>query len=159
MIVQSCSYCLFVECCTLGLVLGNRSTSTADLETLVLGFLDSLSRLFFLFGKSLAHLSVQRLELAQRFLIVVNQAKSSGLSTTKFSSETKQDGQFRIGFVHAANNVGKLLLGDIGSTRMKHIDDELQLQRTCVRNICIKVTYNASLLLLTNNEPVNSIIV
>jgi hypothetical protein len=42
---------------------------------------------------------------------------------------------------------------------MKHIDDELQLQRTCVRNICIKVTYNASLLLLTNNEPVNSIIV
>jgi len=118
--------CLIVSG-TLGLVLGNAGSRTADLEFLVLGFLDGLSRVLLLLGDALAHHAVLWLELDHGVLVVVDEAESGGLATSELGAESEDDGELGVGLVHASQQLAELALGNIGASWMDHINDHLIL--------------------------------
>ena len=110
---------------TLGLVLGNTSAGTADLETLVLGLLDGLAGLLGAGLDALADEAVLGLELAEGVFVVVDEAEAGGLAATELGAEAEHDGELSIGLVHAANNLGELVLGNIGTAGVDDIDNHL----------------------------------
>ena len=110
---------------TLGLVLGNTSAGTADLEALVLGLLDGLAGLLGAGLDALADEAVLGLELAEGVFVVVDEAEAGGLATTELGAEAEHDGELGIGLVHAANNLGELVLGNIGTAGVDDIDNHL----------------------------------
>jgi hypothetical protein len=126
---------LIVASGTLGLVLGDRCTSTSDLLALVLGLLHGLTGSFLLLRNSVTDQSVFGLKLSHRILVIVNQAESSGLAATKLGSETKQDSQLGISLVHASYNFLKLLFWHIRPTRVNDIHDHLLREKAKEREI------------------------
>ena len=110
---------------TLGLVLGNTSAGTADLEALVLGLLDGLAGLLGAGLDALADEAVLGLELAEGVFVVVDEAEAGGLAATELGAEAEHDGELSIGLVHAANNLGELVLGNIGTAGVDDIDNHL----------------------------------
>ena len=110
---------------TLGLVLGNTGAGTADLEALVLGLLDGLAGLLGAGLDALADEAVLGLELAEGVLVVVDEAEAGGLSATELGLEAEHDGELGIGLVHTADNLGELVLGNIGTAGVDDIDDHL----------------------------------
>ena len=110
---------------TLGLVLGNAGAGTADLEALVLGLLDGLAGLLGAGLDALADEAVLGLELAEGVLVVVDEAEAGGLSATELGLEAEHDGELGIGLVHTADNLGELVLGNIGTAGVDDIDDHL----------------------------------
>ena len=116
---------LLVGSSTLGLVLGNGGSGTPDLLSLVLGLLHGLSGSFLPLNESLADLTVQRLELAQRILVLVDQAEPSALSSSELGLESEKNNQLRVGLVHASDNLLELRPGHIRASRVDHLDDHL----------------------------------
>ena len=110
---------------TLGLVLGNTSAGTADLEALVLGLLDGLTRLLGTRFKSKTDETVLGLKLAEGILIVVDDAESGGLSTSVLVTESEETNELAIGLVHASDNILQLGLGHIGTARVDDINNHL----------------------------------
>jgi hypothetical protein len=110
---------------TLGLVLGNAGTGTADLEALVLGLLDGLAGPFGAGLDALADEAVLGLELAEGVLVVVDEAEAGGLAATELGAEAKHDGELGISLVHTTDNLGELVLGNIGTAGVDDIDNHL----------------------------------
>lgn len=74
---------------TLSLVLSNTCTSTPNLKSLILGFLDGLPTGLTLLEKSQTYQTVLWFELHHTFLVVVDEAESSGFTTTEFGTESE----------------------------------------------------------------------
>merc|ERR1719223_1920266 len=98
---------------TLGLMLRNTSSGTSNLESLVLGLLDSLTRGINLGHETLSNETVLGLELENRLLVVVNEAESCGFSSSELGAESKENDKFGVCLVHASNNLLEFRFGDI----------------------------------------------
>ena len=73
-------------------MLGNTSTSTADLQSLVLCLLHGLARSLSAGLDALADETVLGLKLAEGLLVVVDEAEARGLATTELGAEAEHDG-------------------------------------------------------------------
>ena len=106
-------------------MLGNTASSTPDLLTLILGLLKSLTGFLSLGEHTLADQTVLGLELDHGLLIVVDEAKSGGTSSSKLGAESKEDAKLGVGLVHASNNFLELRLRDSGTSRMDDVNNHL----------------------------------
>ena len=65
--------------------------------------------------------SVLRLELLHGLGGVVDESEASGLAATELGSETEDGDLILLGFVHAAELLTELLLGDVGTVGVEDI--------------------------------------
>ena len=114
---------------TVRLVLGNRSTSTTNLLSLVLGLLHCLTRPLNLGGKSKTDETVLGFELHESILVVVNDAEASGLSTSELGAEAEENDELGVGLVHAAYNFLEFGLGYVGTSRVDDVNNHLLGER------------------------------
>jgi len=110
---------------TLSTVLGKGTSGTSDLLTLVLGLLDSLTRLLLHLEHSVTCKTMLGLELQASFLVIVDKAESGGLSSSELCLKSKKHDKLGVGLVHLSNNLGKLSLRNIGASRMNDVDNHL----------------------------------
>merc|ERR1719223_263558 len=110
---------------TLGLMLRNTSSGTSNLESLVLGLLDSLTRGINLGHETLSNETVLGLELENRLLVVVNEAESSGFSSSELGAESKENDEFGVCLVHASNHLLEFRFGDIRTARVDDVHNHL----------------------------------
>ena len=106
-------------------MLSNGSTSTTNLLPLVLRLLDGLTALLLSLQQSLSDETVLGLELHQCLHLVVDDAKSRGLSAAELGTEAEEDDQFGVGLVHTADLFLQVGLGDVGAARMDNINNHL----------------------------------
>ena len=110
---------------TLGLVLGNAGTSTTDLLSLVLGLLDGPSAPLDFVLDSETDQSVLGLELAKGIFTVIDDAESSGLSSSELGAESEKNNKVGGGLVHGADNLLEFSLGYVGTSRVDDVNDHL----------------------------------
>lgn len=106
-------------------MLGNTRSGAPDLLSLVLGLLDGLAGSLLLLQESATDQSVLGLKLSHGILIVVDEAESSGLATSKLGSEAKELYELGISLVHASYHFLKLRLGDICPAGVNDVHNEL----------------------------------
>ena len=114
---------------TLGLVLSDGSTRTANLLALVLGLFHGLAAPVLLLLQSKSDETMLGFKLHQSILVVVNDAKARGLSTSKLGAEAKQHNQLRVSLVHASDHVLQFRFGYVGTARMDDVNNHLCVVR------------------------------
>ena len=105
-------------------MLGNTGSGTTDLLPLVLGLFDGLSALFLLLLNTKTDQSVLRLELAKSVLRVVNDAESSGLSSSELGAESEKNNEVGGGLVHGSDDFLKFGFGNVGTSRVDDVNDD-----------------------------------
>jgi hypothetical protein len=78
--------------------------------------------------------TVLGLKLLLRCLIVVNQSKSSASPSTESSAESKRYYSLLVGLIHRSELFGQLLLRNVGTSRMKNIENKLATGEETVGN-------------------------
>lgn len=107
-------------------LLGVGGLGTEDLLVSVLLLLSLLSRsLVSLLGQAVSDQSVGWLESLGVGNGLVDQTETSGLATTKLSSETEHRNSVLVGLVQLRQSGSQLVLGHVWSVWVQHVNDEL----------------------------------
>lgn len=111
---------------SLGNLLGVGCVGTEDLLVSVLLLLSLLSTgLLNLLSQAVSNQSVGRLKSLGVSDGLVDQTKTSGLSTTELSSETKDGNGILVSLVQLRQSLSQLVLRDVGSVWVQDVNDEL----------------------------------
>lgn len=113
-------------CSTLCLMLSNGTSGTTDLLALVLSFLHCLTRLLSLLEHSVTYKTVLRLELKAGLLVIVDEAESSGLSSSELGAASENDYKLWVSLVHLSDNLLELRLCYVSTSRVDDVDNHLR---------------------------------
>ena len=106
-------------------MLSNRTSSTAYLLALILSLLHCLTGSFLLVEHSVAYKTVLGLELDASLLIIVNEAESSGSSTSELGAASEDHDELGVSLVHLSDNFLELRLCYISTSGVDDVNDHL----------------------------------
>jgi hypothetical protein len=105
---------------------------TSEFLGTILSFFALFSASLFNGQESLSNETVFGLEFLDDISVVVNEGKASGFATTKSGTESKSDDVLGIGLVNLGEFFTDFSLGDIGFSRVQHIDHHLLARQQAV---------------------------
>jgi len=106
-------------------VLSNSTSSTTKLLALVLGLLESLTRLLNPGEESITYKTMLGLELDHGLLVVVNEAESGGLSSSELGAESKDDYEFGVCLVHTSDDSLEFGFSYVSASGVDNVNNHL----------------------------------